>query len=140
MDNNYMQLYSRLFWPHNIKQNDISILDIAHSLSQQCRYTGHTKKFYSVAEHSLIVSDYLPHPFKLWGLMHDAAEAYMCDLASPIKHSLPKFKAMENKIMDVIAIKYGLAPYPMPVEVKKIDIDGAEEEENVEEAFKEIEE
>ncbi len=65
----------------------IDIRDIAHSLSQLCRYTGHTNLFYSVAQHSLLVSEKMPGgpAAKLVGLLHDAAEAYTGDLASPLK-------------------------------------------------------
>jgi len=116
-----LQSYTKSYCPGCIDIRDISILDIAHSLSMQCRYTGHTKKFYSVAEHSLIVSEYLPPSLKMWGLMHDASEAYLCDFPSPIKKEIPQYQIMEDKIMDVIAVKYQLWPYPMPEEVKQID-------------------
>lgn len=78
-----------------------NIKDIAHSLSMQCRYTGHCTRRFSTAEHSVLVSrimeDYqLGDPFE--GLMHDAHEAYLCDLAKPWKPLMPEFNASEARI------------------------------------------
>jgi len=84
----------------------ICIEDIAHALSMQCRFGGHTKIFYSVAEHSMAVAKRLLHSEMLAGLLHDAAEAYLIDLPAPIKSQLPGYKEAENQIMDVIAEKY----------------------------------
>src|SRR5574342_1090607 len=75
----------RLFWPLSPRLEDINILDICHALSNQTRFTGHTREFYSVAQHSCLVSDLLPEKFKLDGLLHDASEAYLMDLARPVK-------------------------------------------------------
>ncbi len=76
----------RLVDPFRMERADISIIDIAHSLSQLCRFTGHTRRFYSVADHCLLVSSLLNGPkLKLAGLLHDASEAYFGDMAGPIK-------------------------------------------------------
>lgn len=77
------------------------IKDITHALAHQCRYTGHSKQFYSVAEHSILVSHLvedlgLGDPFE--GLMHDAAEAYLSDIAAPWKVLLPDYKKLEARI------------------------------------------
>jgi hypothetical protein len=79
--------YINPVWP-NVA--DIDIRDIAHSLSLICRYTGHIPTFYSVAQHSLIVSSLVPHEYRLAALLHDAEEAYIGDWSSPLKHSLKK--------------------------------------------------
>lgn len=73
--------------PLDVAPDDIDILDIAHHLSLICRYTGGVPWHYSVAQHSVLVSEYLMKPEeRLAGLLHDAAEAYMNDMASPVKH------------------------------------------------------
>ena len=86
----------------------VHIEDIAHALSQQPRYGGHLPKHYSVAQHSLYVSELLPKPLKLAGLLHDATEAYMPDVPSPLKARLPEVKNMENGLMKVILGKFGV--------------------------------
>lgn len=115
----WIQTYSgNAFYPTDPKPEDVRIEDIAHALSLICRYTGHVKEFYSVAQHSVIASMYCKD--KMWALMHDAAEAYLADIARPIKHEMKKFVECENKLMDVIAVKFGLS-LPMPEEVHVID-------------------
>lgn len=99
-----------------------AIDDIAHALSQLCRYTGHSTAFYSVAQHSYLVSLHVPREFALWGLLHDAAEAYIGDMSRPLKGMLPKFKEVEDKIMAAVCLRFNLSPAPdMPPQVKKID-------------------
>lgn len=102
---------------------EIVIEDIAHALSMQCRYTGHVRRFLSVAEHSWNVCNFLDFGQKLAGLLHDASEAYITDLSRPIKVLTPvgpPYYAIENKIMRVIADKYNF-PWPMSPEVKNAD-------------------
>lgn len=99
-----------------------TIEDIAHALSNTCRYTGHCNRFYSVAEHSVHVSNLLSGTgLELDGLLHDAAEAYLPDVASPIKQFLPDYNAMEDRIIKVIFEKYGLE-YPFHPAVKVCDL------------------
>ena len=88
------------FHYNNIEDSYILIEDIAHSLAQQCRYNGHCSRFYSVAEHSIHVASILPPALRLFGLLHDAAEAYVGDMAKPLK-DLPLnagFKLLEQRI------------------------------------------
>ena len=112
----------RLFWPLNPKLEDINLLDICHALGNQCRFTGHTWEFYSVAEHSCRVHDILPDELKLAGLLHDASEAFLMDLARPVKEqeSMEFFRKAEDKIMYLMAIKFGFS-YPFESEIKKAD-------------------
>jgi uncharacterized protein len=82
----WIQTYmGRQFWPLDPDPLEIFIEDIAHSLSNQCRFTGHCHRFYSVAEHSVRAAAIVPEKDKLWGLLHDASEAYLVDLPRPLK-------------------------------------------------------
>ena len=104
--------------------DDISIIDIAHSLSQICRFTGHTKEFYSVAQHSVLVCDAQNTiAEKRAGLLHDATEIYLNDLPSPLKISvdLGDYKKLENEMHDVINKKYNVNGGMTP-NIKKADL------------------
>lgn len=103
----------RQFWPLDPRPEDVDIKDIAHALSMTCRYGGHCKVFYSVAEHSLHVSDAVEEAGgdtaeQFLALLHDAAEAYLCDVPSPVKPNLPGFYAIESKVEAAIAESLGL--------------------------------
>jgi hypothetical protein len=102
--------------------DEIDIDDIAHSLSQQCRFLGHTDGFYSVAQHSVLVSELVPQVDALWGLLHDAAEAYLCDLPAPIKSEpeMHVYRAAETRLLAAVASKFGLNPV-IPYSVKQAD-------------------
>jgi uncharacterized protein len=110
----------RQFWPFDPRVGDFDIEEIAHALSNLCRFGGHCSEFYSVAQHSALVSDLLPPEHKLAGLMHDAAEAYIVDIPRPIKYSLPGYLEAEHKIESVLAEQYGLQ-YPWHLAVKEAD-------------------
>ena len=89
--NSYIGTYTgKHFYPLDPKAEDICIEDIAHSLSNLCRFNGHTKRFYSVAQHSLNVERFIKklswgERLRLYGLMHDFAEAYIGDMTTPYK-------------------------------------------------------
>jgi uncharacterized protein len=105
------------------KPEQICIEDIAHALANQCRFTGHTKYHYSVAQHSVYASQLVPPEFAFEALMHDASEAYICDMSRPLKHYTEAGTAylrVEATIQTAIARKYGL-PEVMSPEVKKAD-------------------
>ena len=91
----------------NPQQDEICIEDIAFALSNKCRFSGHTQ-FYSVAEHSIAVSMRLPKHLRLAGLLHDAAEAYLGDIPSPLKACLPDFQEIEARNEIAIEKKFGL--------------------------------
>lgn len=100
--------------PLNLKPDQVRIGDIAHHLSNQCRFNGGTALFYSVAEHSLNVMFLLaPDPvLQLAGLMHDASEAYLCDMPRPTKHASGEFgrlyRLAEAKAQDAIGVALAL--------------------------------
>lgn len=103
----------------------IDIDDIAHSLSLQCRFSGHTKSFYSVAEHSVRAAQHMSHrhhpvSLVLQALLHDASEAYLLDVPSPVKQCLTNYKDIEHNLMQAIMAKYGCS-YPLDPLVKDVD-------------------
>lgn len=109
-------------WFDILKPEDYEydIKEIGHSLSNLCRYTGHTNEFYSVAEHSVLVSRIVPEPLALCGLLHDASEAFLGDVSSPLKKLLPEYKRIEDNVQKAIAKHFSL-PYPYPHEIHEAD-------------------
>lgn len=99
----------------------IYIRDIAIALSRECRFTGQSQKFYSVAQHSVECSYIVPEQFKFEALLHDAVEAYCKDIPSPLKKLLPDYKKIENNIDSVIRKKFNL-PLTISVEVRRADL------------------
>lgn len=91
----------------NPQSEQIDIRDIAFALANTCRWNGHVP-FFSVAEHSIAVAARLPPAMQLAGLMHDAAEAYLSDIPSPIKQYLPDYQAMESNVQAAVHKKFGV--------------------------------
>lgn len=113
-----MQLHSgEPFWPLAPTEPDIAIEDIAHALSMVCRYGGHVKRFYSVAEHCVLLSHTVAPEHALWALLHDATEAYIGDMVWPLKEEVPQYQAIEDRLMAVIASKFSLPSSTMPEQV-----------------------
>jgi hypothetical protein len=112
------------FDPLNPRAEDILIEDIAHALSNVCRFGGHCKKFYSVAEHSYWVSTLVPPEHALQALLHDASEAYLGDVPSPMKRTptYSIYRAREAHLQGMIYTKYGLSPEEH-VSVKNADLE-----------------
>ncbi len=118
----------RQFWPLNPCPSEISIHDIAHALANKCRFTGHCRDFYSVAQHSVIVSNLCRDPIDMkWGLLHDAAEAYLPDIAAPIKPLIQGFDAIEEAVLRCVAHTFNL-PWPYSAAVKHADLVALESE------------
>lgn len=113
----------RLVNPLDLQPEDVDIVDIAHALARQCRFSGHTKEFYSVAQHSVICSKIVESGFERDALMHDASEAYLQDVARPLKIH-PSFgqsyRGAEKRAEKVIAGVFG-TNFPMKPEVKVAD-------------------
>jgi hypothetical protein len=121
MSDAWIQTYTgKQFFLLDPDPKSISIGDIAHALSMQCRYNGHVHQFYSVAEHSVLVSRYVPQELKLTALLHDASEAYITDIPRPLKPHLANYKELEERVERVIAGVFGTI-YPLPAEVKRVD-------------------
>lgn len=99
----------------------IDISDIAYGLAAESRFAGQTLFPYSVAQHSIAVSQIVPCELRLEGLLHDASEAYMKDLPQPLKTMLPEYKAIEKRVDAVIREKFGLPATTSP-EVKHADL------------------
>jgi hypothetical protein len=140
----WMQTYTgKKFYPMDPQVEDVDILDIAHSLSMQCRYNGHVDQFYSVAEHCVLMSNWIEEEYwdaegggglpllevlelSLWALLHDAPEAYIGDMIRPVKLHMPEFCDLDDRIMSVIATKFNLPESPagpgkLPEVVKEAD-------------------
>lgn len=124
----YMHCFSGgVYFPCDPRADEMNIIDIAHHLSNQCRFAGASKHFLSTAEHSYLCSFvgdgiYTPQE-QLEKLMHDGAEAYIQDMIRPLKY-LPFFsviyKMLERRNEVVMAKKYGLR-YPFGPHVKHAD-------------------
>jgi len=121
MMDGWIQTYTgRKFRPLDARAEDVDVADIAHALALKCRFNGHCREFYSVAEHSVRVSRLMVpqgRELGMWGLMHDAAEAYLADIGGPIKKAfhvhrgdaVETFEAAEDRLLAVIAEALGFA-------------------------------
>jgi hypothetical protein len=113
----------RVVKPLQLTQADIDVVDIAHALSNLCRFNGHCRKFYSVAEHSVRVARIAPPALAMWALMHDAAEAYLIDFPLALKGSPwlgEIYKLAERRAMREICLHFDL-PLEEPPPVKHCD-------------------
>lgn len=115
------------FRPLSPRIEDIEIEDIAHALANQCRFSGHTRFHYSVAQHSVYVSRLIRRngydkQTQLWGLLHDASEAYLVDLPSPLKEhpGFAYYKIFERRLMRAVCDRFGL-PRREPTAVRFYD-------------------
>ena len=114
------------YWPLDPKDSEVNLFDVAIALSNICRFNGHVKKFYSVAQHSCLVHDVL-HLFEtrvqLLGLLHDVGEGYAGDVISPIKRTISNvFGPIEQRNRDSVFRRLGLQPCEDPPEVKDADL------------------
>lgn len=105
----WMPLFSGTrFWPVDPRPQDIALEDVAHGLARINRYNGHTRASYSVAQHSVLVSRLLPPELKLFGLFHDASEAYVQDIITPLKRLFRSYvEQFEEPVMEAVAKKFG---------------------------------
>lgn len=115
MANGWIQLYNGEYFDFdNPRYDEISIETIAHSLSNQCRYNGHCEKFYSVGEHSVLVSDRVyelsggDYFCSMYALLHDASEAILCDLPRPLKRErdLRVYRDWEDEVQYALELRF----------------------------------
>lgn len=105
---------------HNPEESDATIEDIASALSNNCRFSGHLPRFYSIAQHLVNASRIVRPDFAFTALMHDTAEAFTNDLPTPLKWEFPIFKELEARIESAMGKKFGFE-FPYPDEVKLAD-------------------
>lgn len=122
----WIQTYTgKKFDLFNPRAVDVCIEDIAHALANTCRFNGHCRKFYSVAEHCIIAARHVSDPeFKVALLLHDATEAYIGDIVSPLKrHLMKNFHEVENRIMEAVGVRFDVPMALFESEtVRRIDI------------------
>ncbi len=129
MPADWIQTFTRRkFYPTAPRVEDVDIFDIAHALARICRFTGHIDPAYTVAEHSihcaLILAELGHSPkIQLAGLLHDASEAYLCDVSRPVKRDpcMAGYRTAEARLEAVIYQAFGLPFERMPPEVKEVD-------------------
>lgn len=131
-DSDYCRTYTgKIFYPAHPESLPVDIVHIANSLGKVCRYNGDLEYFYSVAQHSVLVEQVLvsrltdpespdSRMLRLQALLHDASEAYLPDMPSPIKKLLPDFKELENKVQHAV-FKYFNLPSELHPYIKEID-------------------
>jgi len=120
----WMQTFTGVqYYPYDPRPEDFNLEDIAHALSMLCRFNGHSDFFYSVAQHSTVMSTKVSKENRLWALFHDAAEAYLGDLIRPVKRGSAlgiEFSALEDHTLSMIAERFDL-PWPIPDEIHEAD-------------------
>ena len=107
------------FYPADPNPEDINIEDIAHALSMICRFGGHVFQFYSVAQHSVLVSQIHPQD-RFKALMHDATEAFVGECIRPIKVNLSEFNELEAGVWRAICFRFGMTE-EIPQSIKDAD-------------------
>lgn len=126
MSSSILTYSGKMFDVLNPDPNLIDLVDIAAALSKLCRFGGHCREFYSVAEHSILASELIrqecpgDRTLAAWALLHDASEAYMVDIPRPVKRQLQEYVRLEDAIQKSIAERFSL-PWPMPDEVHRAD-------------------
>lgn len=129
--NFYTTYTGRRFYFEKPSSEMICLPDIAHALAHQCRFGGHSSHFYSVAEHAVLVSYYVPMYCAAEALMHDAAEAYYGDVWAPMKRNLcftpscsmedsTSYSALEYRLLKMIFQKYNLF-WPVDPSIDRVD-------------------
>ena len=119
----HMYPSGKLVDPLDLQPEDIDVTDIAYHIGAQCRFSGGVKDFYSVGQHSVLASYIVPPEFAWDALFHDAAEAYLQDMARPLKaepYFGKAYRGAEMRVEKVIGEVLDVV-FPMPPEVKEAD-------------------
>ena len=117
------------------RPEQISIHDISRGLAYNSHFGGQTPRFFSIAQHCILVCELMPTSLKnnpelmMLALLHDASEAYLGYMVKPLKVRLSKFQLIENHMMGVILRKYRLNQELLP-KVKEYDLKAQEFEYN----------
>jgi hypothetical protein len=114
-------LNGQMFDFFNPSATDVSIDELAHVLSNVCRFAGHVRYFYSVAQHLLNTSLIVDPPHEKAALLHDTSEAFTNDIVTPLKAVVPTFKEIETTIESDMAGRFGFQ-FPLAPEVKLADL------------------
>jgi hypothetical protein len=121
-ETNYISTFlGNRFYPLEGKVDRIDIVDICQGLSFQARFNGQANRFYSVAQHSIVVARLVPKQYFRAALLHDAAEAYLGDMVKPLKSLVPEFVAIEQRLMALIAEQFGVC-FDDYAPIKKADL------------------
>lgn len=122
----FMQTFSGgRIWPLDPRPEEIDITDVAHHLGKICRYGGACLRFYSVAEHCVLMAREakrlgLPHGLRLQMLIHDAPEYILGDMVRPIKKHMPEYKPAETRLLRCMCGRFNVG-YPLDPMVKQFD-------------------
>ena len=121
----WTQAGGKQFYFTDPRPDDIDAKTIAHALSNLCRFGGQCSRFYSVGEHRVNVSRLLPPTMALYGLLHDASEAYLVDIPNPIKQNpnMRWYRVIEDLVMDAVQVHFQLSDNPEAwAQVKSADM------------------
>lgn len=112
------------FWPLDAHADEIDVEDIARGLANEDRYGNQTPYFYSVAWHTIALSYVVPDHLQKWALIHDAAEAYLCDIPRVLKQlgAFDVYREAESKLLIIIAGALGMEDVNEPEELKSYDV------------------
>jgi uncharacterized protein len=118
---NFIETYTgRAFFPLAPRVEDVTVIDVAHHLSNQNRYSGATEFYYSTAQHCCLLYDYVEQVLKgspldcFQILHHDDAETYLVDMPRPVKQHMPQFRIWDRNIQMCVRSAIGIGDVPIP--------------------------